>query len=124
LEVINNRIINSLEKGIEELNEKIEAVLKTDDLLKRQSEIIQSIPGFGQVIASKLILFTEGFSKINTARKLACYAGVTPFEYRSGTSIKGKTRVSHIANKNLNKMLHLGALVTIRKGHIMYGYYQ
>ena len=124
LEGINNKIISSLAEGIEILNSKIEEVLKTEDNFKKQTEIIRSIPGFGPVIASKLILFTEGFSKIKTARKLACYAGVAPFEYSSGTSIKGKTRVSHIANKNLKKMLHLAALVTIRKGHVMYGYYQ
>lgn len=124
LEGINNKIITSLKEGISKLNQKIEEVLQTDAVIKKQSKIIQSIPGFGQVIASKLILFTEGFKKINTARKLACYAGVAPFEYSSGTSVKGKTRVSHIANKNLKKMLHLAALVTIRKGHIMYAYYQ
>lgn len=60
----------------------------------------------------------------NDRRKLACYAGVAPFEYSSGTSVRGKTRVSHIANKDLKKMFHLAALVTIRKNGIMYDYYQ
>ncbi len=51
------------------------------------------------------------------------FAGVAPFEHSSGTSIKGRTRVSHLANKDIKKMLHLAALVTIRKGNVMHAYF-
>lgn len=117
-------LITSLNNTIDSLNNKIEALLNQDKKLNRQSKIIRSIPGFGTVIASKILISTAGFSKIDSARKLACYAGVAPFEYRSGTSIKGKTRVSHLANKDLKKMFHLAALVTIRKGNVMHTYYK
>ncbi|MBK7572487.1 MAG: IS110 family transposase [Bacteroidetes bacterium] len=40
-------------------------------------------------------------SKIDTARKFACHAGVAPFEYTSGSSARGKTRISHLADKEL-----------------------
>ena len=85
---------------------------------------MKSISGFGQVIASKLIVATQGFMRITNPRSLACYSGIAPFEHRSGTSIKGITRVSHLANKDLKKMLHMAALVTIRKGNIMHDYYK
>ena len=97
----------------------------------QQGKIVQSIPGFGQVIASKLIQVTYGFTRLTDPRQLACFAGVAPFEYSSGTSLKGKTRISHLANKEIKnlsrsfgrKMLHLAALVTIRKGNIMHDYF-
>ncbi len=78
-----------------------------------------SIPGFGQIISSKLIQITHGFTRLTNPRQLACFAGGAPFEHASGSSLKGKTRISHLANKEIKKMLHLAALVTIRKGNIM-----
>jgi transposase len=101
----------------------IEALVSSDENLSRQSKIIQSIPGFGPVISSKVIEVTEGFSRLNNPRAFACYAGVAPFKHSSGSSVKGRTRVSHIANKEIKKMLHLAAMVTIRKKGIMRAYY-
>lgn len=42
------------------------------------------------------------------------YAGVVPFEYTSGTSIKGKKRVSQIANKELKQELNQAAKSAIQ----------
>lgn len=117
-------VIEALEDAIKAYGEKIEGLLGSDPQLARQAEVVTSIPGFGTVIASKLIGVTKGFTRLTDPRALACYAGVAPFEHSSGTSIKGKTRVSHLADKDIKKMLHLAALVTIRKGNIMHAYFQ
>jgi len=116
--------IEAMEKSVKEFDARIEALLESDVVLARQTEIVKSMPGFGQVISSKLIQVTQGFTRLNTPRQLACFAGVAPFEHSSGTSLKGRTRVSHLANKDLKKMLHLAALVTIRKGNVMHAYFQ
>ncbi|MFA6517579.1 MAG: transposase, partial [Bacteroidia bacterium] len=55
-------------------------------------------------------VYTRCFSTFDNARQLACYAGVAPFEYTSGTSIRGKTRVSPMANKKLKVLLSMCAL--------------
>jgi transposase len=123
IEQISRPAIEALEQALADFDQQIEAILEKDKQLSHQAKIVTSIPGFGKVIASKLIIATHGFTQINKARSLACYAGVAPFEHRSSTSIKGKTRVSHFANKELKKMLHLAALVTIRKGNIMHDYF-
>lgn len=117
-------VIEALEDAIKDLGERIGELLGSDGRLARQAEVVTSIPGFGIVIASKLIEVTKGFTRLTDPRQLACYAGVAPFEHSSGTSVKGRTRVSHLANKDIKKMLHLAALVTIRKGNIMHGYFQ
>jgi len=121
--VLTSPVIEALKKAIEGFNNQIKELLNSDVEIARQTEIVTSIPGFGQVIASKLIEVTHGFTRLTDPRRLACYSGVAPFEHTSGTSIKGRTRISHIANKDIKKMLHLAALVTIRKGNIMYDYY-
>lgn len=123
MEQINQPAMNALQSVLADFDQRIASILKEDILLSKQAKIVTSIPGFGKVIASKLIVATQGFTRFNNPRALACYAGIAPFEHRSGSSIKGKTRVSHFANKELKKMLHLAALVTIRKGNIMHDYY-
>jgi len=123
MEQITRPAIDAVEASLEKFNQRIDQILKKDLELSQQAKIIKSIPGFGNVIASKLIIATNGFTRLTNPRALACYAGIAPFEHRSGTSIKGKTRVSHYANKDLKKMIHLAALVTIRKNNIMHDYF-
>lgn len=116
--------IEAMEDAVKDFDARIAGLLEGDAGLARQAEIVRSVPGFGPVIAPKLIAVTHGFTRLTDPRALACFAGVAPFEHTSGTSIRGKTRVSHLADKDIKKMLHLAALVTIRKGNIMHAYFQ
>ena len=54
------------------------------------------------------------FTKIQTGKEFACYAGVVPFEHSSGASVRGRPRVSHCANKKMKSYLHMGALSPIK----------
>ena len=71
-----------------------------------------------------MIAKTEGFTKINEARKMACYAGVVPFENQSGTSLRHKPKVSYFADKSLKSVLHLAAMSAIRLENDLRVYYQ
>jgi transposase len=64
-----------------------------------------SITGIGIVNAVMLIICSNNFQGITNARSFACYCGVAPFEYSSGTSVRGKTRVSNLANKKMKANL-------------------
>ena len=120
---LNTKAIKALEKSIQQIDTKIQQLLKKDTQFKQLQKIIQSMPGFGPVITPKLIAVTHGFTRLTDPRAFACFAGVAPFEHKSGTSLKGKTRISHLANKDIKKMLHLAALVTIRKNNIIHDYF-
>ena len=54
---------------------------------------------------------------------MACYSGVAPFKYQSGTSIKGRAKVSHLANKSIKALLHMAAISVIRLDGDLAGYY-
>ena len=123
MEELTMPLLLEMERTIAKIENEIKELIGSDENLSRQAEIITSIPGFGPVIASKMIGVTAGFSRLNNPRALACYAGVAPFDHSSGTSVKRRARVSHIANKEIKKMLHLAALVAIRKNGIMHDYY-
>ncbi|WP_240543549.1 IS110 family transposase [Spirosoma foliorum] len=66
-----------------------------------------SVPGIGPVIVTELLLATNEMQAINDPKKLACHARVAPFAYRSGSSIRGRTKVSYQARKRLKALIHL-----------------
>lgn len=117
-------IQRTIKRELKKINQQIAKLCKSDKQLAQQMKIIQSVKGVGVVTASELILRTEEFKKINTPKKLACYAGVAPFPYQSGTSVQGRTRVSNLANKTLKKYLHMAALSATRNSDEMRIYYE
>lgn len=111
---LNQQLISTLNKQIKSIKNKILNLINDNVELKNQYQRIQTIPGVGKVLETSMIVKTKGFTDIKTARKMACYSGVAPFDHRSGSSIYHKPRVSIIADKELKKVLHLAALSTIR----------
>ena len=71
-----------------------------------------------------MIVFTDNFSKFENWRKFASYCGVAPFAYQSGTSIKRRTKVSHLANKKLKAIINMCAISAIQHNPEMKLYYQ
>jgi transposase len=102
--------LNSIEKEIQQIEKELEKLINKDSNLKRLYDLATSVPGIGKITALSLIYFTNEFNLYTNAKQLACYCGVAPFDHRSGTSIKGKSRVSNFANKKLKKLLHLAAM--------------
>ena len=104
-------------KDLKKLNDEIKSLIKADPELNRLFNLITSVTGVGVVTATEMIITTNEFKSINCHKKYACYSGVAPFEHQSGSSIRGKTRVSSMGNKNVKKLLHLAALsASICKG--------
>lgn len=103
---------------------KIIEIVNADENLKQLYKIITSVIGIGFVTAVNLIIHTNGFTIMNDARKLACYCGVAPFEYSSGTSIRGKTKVHYMANKKLKCNLHMASLTAVKLDADLKAYYE
>lgn len=106
------------------IDQQINKLIQGDCRLKELFELIVSVPGIGPITATEVIVVTNELKSITDAKKMACHAGVAPFEYRSGSSIRGKTRVSHQARKHLKSLFHLGAMSCIRKDGELRTYYQ
>ncbi len=117
-----NKMLKPAKKCLKETEAQIRAIIRENVETKEVYDIISSIKGIGFVTATTLIIITNGFKKMTNPRALACYAGVAPFEHSSGTSIRGKTRVSSFANKALKKLLHMAALSAIRNCKKMRAY--
>ena len=102
--------IKHLNARISEVDRLIQELIASDEGLKKTYTLVTSVPGIGPQTATHLIVTTRGFTSFENARQMACYAGIAPFEYSSGSSIRGRTRVSHLANKKLKSLFSLSAL--------------
>ncbi len=95
-----------------------------DAAIKKNYDLLLSVPGIGHLTAVYIICCTNNFICKITGKQLASYAGVAPFENTSGTSIKGRTKVHKMANKDLKKLLHMGAVSAITHCPEFKAYYQ
>jgi transposase len=106
-----------------ETEQDIRNVINADKVLQQTHQLLSSIKGIGFVIAATMISNTHNFTRFKNARKFNCYAGIAPFTHRSGSSIKGRSRVSHLANKESKTMLNLAAMSAIRYDAELKNYY-
>ena len=107
-------VIKSINKQIEKLETEEETIIESKPSLKQNYQLLQSMIGVGKVLALNAIIKTGNFTRFANARKFACFCGTAPFEHTSGTSIKGKTRVSHMADKQMKTLLDLSAKSAMR----------
>lgn len=114
----------SIDKDLKNIETKIIAIINEDDNLNVLYKIVTSVVGIGFVTAVNLLVHTNEFKMLKDTRKLACYCGVAPFEYSSGTSVRGKTRVHHMANKKLKCNLHMASLTAVKLDVDLKAYYE
>ncbi|RAJ89878.1 transposase IS116/IS110/IS902 family protein [Larkinella arboricola] len=116
--------LKALDNDLKDVEKAIKQLIADDPILKSLFELVTSVPGVGQVVATELILVSAEFTAIDDPKKLACHAGVAPFEHSSGSSIRGKTRVNHHARKSLKTLLHLAAMSALQVKGELQEYYR
>lgn len=125
--LLNTTIKNSLiaiDKDLKNVEVKIIEIVNEDENLKHLYKLITSVVGIGFVTAINLMVYTNGFTVLKDSRKLACYCGVAPFEYSSGSSVRGKTKVHYMANKKLKCNLHMASLSAVKLDADLKSYYE
>jgi transposase len=115
--------LSAIAKNLENINKKLNDIVNSDENIKKLYELSTSVPGIGMITALAAICYTNEHKSYNQGKQLACYVGVAPFEHSSGSSVKGRNRISHMANKPLKKLLHLGAMAAIKSNGELKAYY-
>lgn len=121
--LVNAKTIQALQNSLKFIEAKIKEIIKNHVELNQQFELVKSVPGVGAQTAIYLIIATKGFKAFTSSRKFACYAGVAPFEYRSGSSVRGRTKVSNMADKKMKTLLQMCALSAIKYDPQLREYY-
>lgn len=118
------QIIKGLNIHILNIEKELGLIISSDRTLDKIYRLITSIKGVGKQTALFLIAYTDGFTKFKNVRKFASYCGTAPFPNQSGTSMRGKTKVSHLANKKIKSLLDMCAKSAIQSSSEMKTYYQ
>lgn len=105
-------IINPLERAKEGLSKQIMQLEKELKKLIEANESdlftrLQTIPGIGKSTAMFMIVLSEGFKKFESAKQFTCYVGMSPVEKRSGSSVRGRSRISKQGNGKLRNLLFM-----------------
>ena len=97
-----------------QIRAEIQGLLKEDEQLRQTVKRLCTMPGVGILTAVTVLAETNGFELIRNKRQLTSYAGLDVTEKQSGTSVRGKSRISKRGNKYLRKALHMPALSLLR----------
>ena len=97
--VISQTALGQLQQTLLALTHQIEAVeAELLTLLEQrfgpEMALLRSIPGIGRKTAGMLLLFAGDFHRFDNYRQLIALAGLSPREYSSGTSVRGKVRIT------------------------------
>lgn len=105
--------INLINKQIAEIKTETATLVNGDAEISRSVKLITSIPGIGPLTAAVIIAETRGFELIRSKKQLTSYAGLDVKEKESGTSVKGKPRISKRGNRYLRKAMYMPAMSAI-----------
>ena len=108
-----------LEQQIATLQQQVSAHVQAHPTLCHHAQLLQSIPGIGATTAYKLLAEVPLLGQYRSARQAAAYAGLSPRQRESGSSVRGKTRLSKVGNAAVRRALYLPAVVALRANPIL-----
>jgi transposase len=104
------RRIKSAKAEIEKVRTKIDILIRKNTELQKQSELIESIPGMGDISTQIMLAELPDLSLFDNARQLAAWAGLTPQHFVSGTSGRSTTPITKIGSSHLRRALFMPAM--------------
>jgi len=121
-----SRVAHSMEQTIELLNGEIKAIseavltlIKADDTLCRNHQLLVSIPGLGVQSAAILLAEIPDFSVFGHNKQITAFVGLNPQERSSGSSVRGRARISKVGNARVRAILYMCALSARRHNPIL-----
>jgi transposase len=109
-----NQRIKLLNEQEKEIKQELAVFVKTDKELHKKIDLITSISGVGDLTAVIVLAETNGFELIRNKKQLISFAGLDVIGKDSGTSVKGKPRISKKGNRHIRKAMHMPSLNAIR----------
>lgn len=123
IEKSTRKSISAMKVDVKKVEQTIKELIAKNEELAELYKYVSSVKSVGFVAACYLLVYTDGFTKFETAKQIASYCGIAPFEHSSGTSVKGRTRVHPMANKNLKTVMHMCAISSLANNKEMKMYF-
>lgn len=107
-------VLSALDEEIARLEQLIREHIDRHPGLKAQADLLQTIGGIGEKTATRLLAECGDLTRFASAREAAAFAGLTPQEHTSGTSVRGRPRLSKTGSARLRKALYFPAIAAKR----------
>jgi transposase len=108
------RLIAIFDEELKRLGREIDDHIDRHPDLKRDVDLMTSIPGLGRVTAAKVISRVGDIRRFTDAKKLAAYLGVTPKQRQSGSSVRGRSTISRMGSGEVRTAMYMPAITAIR----------
>jgi transposase len=112
-------VIATLDEQIAQVERKIRQHFDDHPDLKRRRDLLTSIPGIGETTAGAILSEIPHLDRFESAKAIAAFAGLSPRERQSGTSIHGRPRMCKTGNARIRKALYMPAIVPLRCNPIL-----
>jgi len=100
-----------LDQQIAQLEKQIHQDIDNDPTLKTQRELLKTVPGIGDVTAAKLLSHYGGTLRFGSSRQAVAYAGLDTRKHESGSSVRGRARLSKRGHSDIRGTLYMPAVV-------------
>jgi len=117
------RVIKLLGREADAMQAAADALIAATPALAAGRDLLATIPGVGAQTASTVLAELPRLDRVPSAQAAAAYAGLSPREFRSGSSVRGRTRLSKAGNARLRKALYLPTLTAIRFNPLLKGFF-
>jgi len=107
------RVCAVLQQEVCQMQQELEGHLLAEDALRHEVMLLSGIPGIGRLTATRLVAAVE-MQRFESAASFAAFLGVTPREHSSGTSVRGRSRISRVGSKALRTALYFPAMQACR----------
>lgn len=118
------RTIAHFDQEIGLLWEEIRAHIDRHPQMKRQRELLETIPAIGEITATLLLAELPDVERFTSARQVAAFAGLTPKHRQSGSSVRGQARLSKIGQARIRRALYMPAVVARRYNPVIKAFSQ
>ena len=104
--------VDFLDRQLAEIKRLIQDLVDRHPHLKTQRDLLTTIPGIGDLTAAHLIAAEP--LRFADSRAITAFGGLNPMVRTSGSSVRGKPRLSKIGHRSLRKALYFPAITAIR----------
>jgi transposase len=107
-------MIGILENKIKELQDQMKNHVSSSDKLKKDKDLLCTIPGIGEKTAMMLMGMIGDFNRFDNCRKIVAWAGLAPSIHQSGTSVRGKPFLPKRCMNKVKRLLYMPTLASMR----------
>lgn len=118
------RIIESLSEEIKLIKSEICNHISKYEDLRNKKKLLETIPGIGELTIARILAFMGNVEEFRNAKQYAAFVGLNPKQYQSGSSVRGRTRLSKTGDSSLRKAFYMPAIVAKRYNPIIHAFCQ